>query len=232
MRNLSWLFFLVTLFYGCTAPNDRQCNCPPVEDPVCGEDGISYTSACNADCAGIGVRHVGPCGADAGQPVCACAAVSDPVCGTDGKTYGSACLAGCAGVAIASVGACPDPSSCRTDADCAPRSDCCGVCGTKSGPPPAGAYCGPGCPGAGALPAACLCVSGQCRDVPYDHNGYLPEGAACSPGSSQCQPGLLCCSVGGCGVAGPCGNPVQVVCTKPYFTPGPNSGPMCPPPPA
>eukprot|EP00051_Salpingoeca_urceolata_P017573 m.241086 g.241086 ORF g.241086 m.241086 type:complete len:2387 (+) comp18994_c0_seq2:73-7233(+) len=85
------------------------CICPAVWAPVCGADGTTYSSACEADCAGVAVALAGPCG------TCACEGEGDAaVCGVDGETYGNACEARCASVAVDHVGQCQSvPGTCR-----------------------------------------------------------------------------------------------------------------------
>ncbi|MBI1824978.1 MAG: hypothetical protein HY287_17385 [Planctomycetes bacterium] len=51
-------------FQGVCVPKPQAC--PTIYDPVCGCDGVTYSSQCEADRAGMSVDHVGPC-----QPKCA-----------------------------------------------------------------------------------------------------------------------------------------------------------------
>ena len=39
----------------------ESCFCTDIWAPVCGEDGHTYGNACEAECAGVGVAHEGPC---------------------------------------------------------------------------------------------------------------------------------------------------------------------------
>jgi hypothetical protein len=84
---------------------------------VCGSNGATYMNACEADCRGVGLRHVGRCSsADGGarsgtvgsHMQAACMAfcrmsqrgLSKRVCGDDGRTHGSSCEAACGGVSV------------------------------------------------------------------------------------------------------------------------------------
>lgn len=37
------------------------CFCAEIYDPVCGDDGVTYSNECEAGCAGVGVQHLGTC---------------------------------------------------------------------------------------------------------------------------------------------------------------------------
>lgn len=58
----------------CTV--DQSCVCPAIYDPVCGENGRTYSNACDLGCAGVGQAHAGECG----QPGDACGTIMGLVC--------------------------------------------------------------------------------------------------------------------------------------------------------
>ena len=60
--------------------------------PVCGEDGTTYTSGCLAKYFGVKADCDGGCPCDGG---CVCQEVHQPVCGENGKTYSNRCKATC-----------------------------------------------------------------------------------------------------------------------------------------
>lgn len=44
-----------------TNTNKAPCICPMIWMPVCGVDGKTYGSACNANCENVKIRHQGAC---------------------------------------------------------------------------------------------------------------------------------------------------------------------------
>lgn len=163
------------------------CSCPDLFAPVCGADGVTYSNACEAGCAGVAIAHEGSC--EAG---CVCPDVWDPVCGLDGTTYGNGCEAACAGVAVAHAGECA-AGGCTANADCA-RGD---VCIQGSCQPPCEISCliaDPVCGtdgvdyGCGAADAEChgvrVAYGGACRHCNSDQECLAAElctGGVCLP---------------------------------------------------
>jgi hypothetical protein len=95
-----------------------DCDCPltfryaPVCDPV---TGITYESACHAECAGVREYVDGPCD-PLGTGCDRCAELGyDPVCGSDGKSYDNACYAVCAGIYDYKPGLCDDWCGCTEE---------------------------------------------------------------------------------------------------------------------
>jgi len=112
----------------CTSRPDI---CPPLWDPVCGCDGVTYPNFCVAAFEGMSVDYAGACEGepcwenmdcgetgycffeecDAETGVCqlrpiTCPYLWDPVCGCDGVTYANDCLAAYEGVSLAYYGEC------------------------------------------------------------------------------------------------------------------------------
>ncbi len=71
-------------------PGPTRCNCPGVFEPVCGGDGRNYINACEAACAGVGVRHDGYCEEPPGDG-CVRAGCSDHLCVDEGVPIVSTC---------------------------------------------------------------------------------------------------------------------------------------------
>jgi len=71
-------------------PGPTRCNCPGVFEPVCGGDGRNYINACEAACAGVGIRYSGYCEEPPGQG-CVRAGCSDHLCVEEGMDIASTC---------------------------------------------------------------------------------------------------------------------------------------------
>jgi len=133
--------------------NRIPTSCPPNVLPVCGCNGLTYLSECEANMKGVSVDSRGPCpltvfcGSTSDCPeffyckkpvgVCTgstlgkciaqpdtCSTQYDPVCGCNGKTYTNGCFADLAGISIYSIGLCNNTSECSTDIDCTSTQLC------------------------------------------------------------------------------------------------------------
>merc|ERR1712117_28087 len=89
----------------CLADNQNvlSCVCPDLYSPVCGNNGRTYSSSCEANCKGESLRCNGTCPCKE----CDCPEVYSPVCGNNGRTYTSRCEATCKGESVRCNGTCP-----------------------------------------------------------------------------------------------------------------------------
>ena len=88
-----------------------ECGDGPIvyeSQEVCGCDGKTYPSPCEAEASGVSEYTLGPCESTCyGDPIDqSCTALYDPVCGCDNYTYANACEAERAGIKEWTPGAC------------------------------------------------------------------------------------------------------------------------------
>ncbi|MCH8903157.1 MAG: hypothetical protein IIA45_04515 [Bacteroidetes bacterium] len=89
----------------------EDCICEDIAKPVCGCDGNTYITYCEAECKGVQYWTLGAC---ADQCIdeskikedCVCIEIYAPVCGCDEVTYSNKCFAECDGVVFWTIGIC------------------------------------------------------------------------------------------------------------------------------
>nr|XP_011430571.2 serine protease inhibitor dipetalogastin [Crassostrea gigas] len=75
--------------------------CSSEDRPVCGQDDQTYKNKCEAEMAGVDIKHEGKC-----VRLCKCPKILRPVCGENGVTYANKCLAECRGIFNYTQGPC------------------------------------------------------------------------------------------------------------------------------
>lgn len=120
-RMINVLFLAVfSSIFSITLSTSKPCLCPDKDEPVCGENGFTYTNACVMKCEWVHlftllplyfhenssrqmlyslrqISHSFSGVAAAQDPMfcCRCELTYNPVCGTNGKSYGNRCMASC-----------------------------------------------------------------------------------------------------------------------------------------
>lgn len=75
------------------------CMCILIYAPICGNDGMTYSSECHLKCAqkqksDLKPKHNGECDEEL-ENTCWCTTEYEPLCGSDGQTYGNECSFNC-----------------------------------------------------------------------------------------------------------------------------------------
>lgn len=93
------------------------CSCDFTFNPICGENGVTYSNYCRAACKNVKPVHYGQCGAISydsdPRNVCQCDFSHFPVCGVNGITYENSCVSACFSASVSFSGYCNLPCSCR-----------------------------------------------------------------------------------------------------------------------
>ena len=91
-------------------PCSKKCpGCPGFKskDLVCGKNGVTFSSPCEAKCQNAPIKCVGRCPCPISNPNCPTTFNLDPVCGTNGGTYDNDSEAACDKIDVACRGRCP-----------------------------------------------------------------------------------------------------------------------------
>lgn len=159
-----------------------ECGCAGVGEPVCGADGVTYPTACDAQCAGAAIAQAGEC-----RPECDCSGEPvETVCAVNGRTYSSGCEARCEGTTGMFSGTCEAVCGCRED----DNNPVCTTMGTTIGN-----FCMLACMGM-EMAHEGACDPNRCyNECPW---GYQPGGCTCYEleticyEQADCGPHLYC----------------------------------------
>ncbi|TRY70821.1 hypothetical protein TCAL_13174, partial [Tigriopus californicus] len=111
------------------------CECGELYQPVCGQNGQTYSNACDAECNQTGLQCEGECPCQgfpsnfATKNQRLCPFVIKKVCGDNGKTYDNACKADNDDVKIQCEGDCPCAENAAVGSD---DEGCPSCCSTRS----------------------------------------------------------------------------------------------------